>query len=34
MDKIQELTSKLFNEGVEKGKAEADNIIAEAKASS
>ena len=34
MDKIQELTSKLFNEGVEKGKAEADNIIAEAKATS
>lgn len=34
MDKIQELTSKLFNEGVEKGKAEADQIIADAKAES
>lgn len=34
MDKIQELTSKLFNEGVEKGKVEADNIIADAKATS
>lgn len=34
MDKIQELTSKLFNEGVEKGKAEADNIIADAKVTS
>lgn len=32
MDKIQELTSKLYAEGVEKGKEEADKIIAEAKA--
>jgi V/A-type H+-transporting ATPase subunit E len=32
MDKIQELTSKIYAEGVEKGKAEADKIIAEAKA--
>ncbi|MDR0332698.1 MAG: hypothetical protein LBI15_04465 [Dysgonamonadaceae bacterium] len=32
MDKIQELTSKIYAEGVEKGKAEADRIIAEAKA--
>jgi V/A-type H+-transporting ATPase subunit E len=32
MDKIQELTSKIYVEGVEKGKAEADRIIAEAKA--
>ena len=31
MDKIQELTSKLYAEGVEKGNAEADKIIAEAK---
>jgi V/A-type H+-transporting ATPase subunit E len=31
MDKIQELTSKIYVEGVEKGKAEADRIIAEAK---
>lgn len=31
MDKIQELTSKIYLEGVEKGKAEADKIIAEAK---
>ena len=31
MDKIQELTSKLYEEGVEKGNAEADKIIAEAK---
>ena len=30
MDKIQELTSKLYAEGVEKGKEEADKIIAEA----
>lgn len=30
MDKIQELTSKLYSEGVEKGKEEADKIIAEA----
>lgn len=33
MDKIQELTSKLYSEGVEKGKEEADKIIAEAKQS-
>lgn len=33
MDKIQELTSKLYSEGVEKGKEEADKIIAEAKKS-
>ncbi len=32
MDKIQELTSKLYSEGVEKGQAEADKIIADAKA--
>lgn len=31
MDKIQELTSKLYAEGVEKGKEEADKILAEAK---
>lgn len=31
MDKIQELTSKLYSEGVEKGKEEAEKIIAEAK---
>ena len=31
MDKIQEITSKLYDEGVEKGKEEADKIIAEAK---
>lgn len=31
MDKIQELTSKLYNEGVEKGKGEADRIVAQAK---
>ena len=31
MDKIQEITSKLYAEGVEKGKEEADKIIAEAK---
>ncbi len=30
MDKIQELTSKLYSEGVEKGKGEAEKIIAEA----
>jgi V/A-type H+-transporting ATPase subunit E len=30
MDKIQELTSKLYAEGVEKGKQEAEKIIAEA----
>jgi len=32
MDKIQELTSKLYSEGVEKGKEEAGKIIAEAHA--
>lgn len=32
MDKIQELTSKLYSEGVEKGKKEAEKIIAEANA--
>ncbi len=32
MDKIQEITSKLYTEGIEKGKEEADKIIAEAKA--
>ena len=32
MDKIQELTSKLYTEGVEKGRDEAERIIAEAKA--
>ncbi|NCC59676.1 MAG: hypothetical protein EOM12_01840 [Verrucomicrobiae bacterium] len=31
MDKIQELTSKLYAEGVEKGREEADRIITEAK---
>lgn len=30
MDKIQELTSKLYTEGVKKGNIEADNIIKEA----
>lgn len=34
MDKIQELTSKLFYEGVEKGKAEAEKISADAQAES
>lgn len=34
MDKIQELTSKLYSEGVEKGKEEADKIISDAKAQS
>ena len=32
MDKIQELTSKLYSEGVEKGREEAGKIIAEANA--
>lgn len=32
MDKIQELTSKLYSEGVEKGKEEADRIVTEATA--
>lgn len=31
MDKIQELTSKLYAEGVEKGKEEAERIIADAR---
>ena len=31
MEKIQELTEKILREGVEKGQAEADRIIAEAK---
>ena len=30
MDKIQELTSKLYEEGVQKGNAEADKIITDA----
>ena len=29
--KLQELTDKLFQEGLEKGRAEADNLVAEAK---
>lgn len=32
MNKIQELTTKLYSEGVEKGKEEAERIVAEAKA--
>lgn len=32
MDKIQELTAKIYAEGVEKGKEEADKILSEAKA--
>lgn len=32
MDKIQELTSKLYSEGVEKGREEADKIVAAAHA--
>lgn len=32
MDKLQELTDKILREGVEKGKAEAERIIAEAQA--
>ena len=32
MDKIQELTSKLYAEGVEKGKEEAERIVAQAQA--
>lgn len=32
MDKIQELTSKLYFEGVEKGREEAERVIAEARA--
>ncbi len=31
MDKIQEITSKLYTEGIEKGKEEAEKIVAEAK---
>ncbi len=31
-DKLQQLTDKIYNEGVEKGKAEANEIIAKAKA--
>ena len=31
MEKIQELTEKILREGVEKGQAEADRIIREAK---
>ena len=31
MEKIQELTEKIYREGVEKGKAEADRIVQEAK---
>ena len=34
MDKIQELTSKLYSEGVEKGKEEANKIISDAKTQS
>ena len=30
MEKIQELTEKIYREGVEKGKAEADRIVQEA----
>ncbi len=30
-NKLQELTDKLFHEGLEKGRAEADNLVAEAK---
>ena len=33
MEKIQELTEKIYREGVEKGQAEADRIIGEAKQS-
>lgn len=32
MEKIQELTEKIYREGVEKGQQEADRIVAEAKA--
>ena len=31
-NKIQELTEKIYNEGVERGNAEAERIIAEAQA--
>ena len=30
-NKLQELTDKLYQEGLEKGRAEADNLVAEAK---
>ena len=33
MEKIQELTEKIYREGVEKGQAEADRIVEEAKQS-
>ena len=31
MDKLQELTDKLYNEGLSKGKAEGEAILAKAK---
>ena len=31
-NKLQELTQKLYNEGLEKGRSEAERLIAEAKA--
>ena len=31
-NKLQELTQKLYNEGLEKGRSEADRLVAEAKA--
>ena len=30
-NKLQELTQKLYNEGLEKGRAEAERLVAEAK---
>ncbi|MBO5276132.1 MAG: hypothetical protein J6A86_03290, partial [Alistipes sp.] len=30
-NKLQELTDKLYQEGLEKGRVEADNLVAEAK---
>ena len=30
-NKLQELTQKLYNEGLEKGRTEADRLVAEAK---